>query len=118
MSAIRLLVGLVFCGILALQGWTQYLAYHWGYHALLGTPLWQGRFFAQRHSVYWWWKALVWQWQWGSVAMKSAIGIGLLLAFSLGWLALHRTRSTPPAMTGHGTARWATQRDMKKAGLR
>lgn len=106
---------------LALQTWTQWLAYHYGYHALLGAPWWHVQAFYGRHSIYAPWQGLVWTALWGSTGRKlwvlgGIVGLGLVVLLAA-WSAARQRRLHPPPMTGHGTTQWATRRDMKKAGL-
>lgn len=115
-----LFVGLL---LLACQGWTQYLAYHYAYHALLGTPWGHIQAFYVRHSLYLPWQGFVWTWQWGSTAARVVPLVMALLALLLSLWSLRinakttRMLAKPPPMTGHGTTQWATRRDIKKAGL-
>jgi type IV secretion system protein VirD4 len=121
MSVWRLVCGSLFLLLGGLIAWTQYLAYHYGYHAALGTPLWTAQHFYHRYGVYWPWQALVWQWRWGGVWWQvglagGSLGLGIGVALTVWLVGRHRHRQ-PPAMTGHGAARWATTRDIRKAGL-
>jgi hypothetical protein len=120
----RLMVGGVLLALLGLQGWTQYLAYHYLYHPALGTPWWTlkgSRTLWASHSLYAPWMALVWEWRWGSVWLRlGLVGgvcgvLGLLVV--VWWVSKRWAWSAPPEMTGHGTTKWAETADVKKAGL-
>ena len=67
------------------------------------------------------WQGLVWAWQWGAgwLRLWCLLGVlGTLLVCLLGWWASGKlAQANPPAMTGHGTGRWATKKDMKTARL-
>jgi hypothetical protein len=121
MPVIRACLGGILLGVLVLQGWTQYLAHHYGYHALLGAPWWQGQGFWRRYALYPPWEGLRWSWQWGTLHGQRALLLGLLVGVTLVgvwvWMTVRRRRRQPPPMTGHGTTQWATLRDVKKAGL-
>jgi len=112
---------LLLLGLLSLQGWTQYLAVTYGYSPLLGRPLWQGQFFARPQALYAPWQGLGWWWQWGARsshrwAVLASSALLLLVVVGCWWGVTHR-RTNPPEMEGHGTGRWATRRDLRKAGL-
>jgi hypothetical protein len=104
-----------------LQVWTQWLAWQYRYHALLGASWGQVHAFYHWHKLYAPWKAVVWTWQWGSGAWRDGIVFGGLLlvgSILIGlWLKRRRRRLQPPAMEGHGHTVWATKRDLRKAGL-
>lgn len=120
-SPVRVVLGgllLLLCGLIA---WTQSLAYHYGYHAALGTPLWTAQHFYHRYGVYWPWHALAWQWRWGGLWWQIGMVGGTVVAFAgvfgIAWrVRMHRS-DQPPAMTGHGTGHFATAREVRKAGL-
>ena len=117
MKTVRIIAGCVVLPLCAGQYWTQTVAYAYGYHAALGVPLWTFKAFYQQHSLYAPWQALVWQWQWGSrVPVLAAASV--LVVVVVGVIGLRRRGGeAPPEMTGHGTTRWATKRNVKKAGL-
>jgi type IV secretory pathway TraG/TraD family ATPase VirD4 len=117
----RVVGSLLLLGLLSLQGWTQVMAMAYGYSPLLGRPLWRGQFFARPQALYAPWQGLGWWWQWGSHAShRWTLLVGtavLLLVLAGGWWHMTQRRTNPPAMEGHGTGRWATRRDIRKAGL-
>lgn len=121
MNLVRMGCGSLLLLWIVLQTWTQWLAYHYGYHALLGTPWWQAQAFYVRHSLYPPWRGVLWTWQWGTSGAQWGLVAGALgLALTgvlLAWKSNQRGRTQPPPMTGHGTTQWATRRDIKKAGL-
>lgn len=93
---------------------TQFVA--WRYHndAALG-PSWGG--------LYAPWMAFVWGWWWFSadpVTFQQAAGAGLgLAAFSSALCLWNRWQAKPGGAIQylHGSARWATKADLRKAGL-
>jgi|RhiMetdeSRZDD1v2_1073273.scaffolds.fasta_scaffold35554_5 hypothetical protein len=121
MVMLRALLGGVILGTVALQGWTQYVAQSYGYHALLGTPWWSVEAFYRRHPLYPPWKGVLWTWQWGGTSWRLGLVGGAVLLLGLvvlgSWVGRRQRRTQPPPMTGHGTTQWATRRDVKKAGL-
>ena len=121
MARIGILARGAFLLVCGMQVWTQVAAYHYGYHPLLGAPLWSVRAFYRVHSLYAPWKVLVWRWQWGSPWLRLTLIGGMLvmlaLAYGLRWLTGRLKATQPPEMTGHGTTAWATRRDVRKSGL-
>ena len=109
--------------------WTQTLARTYGYHPALGEALWEVKpWRGLVYPFYGPWKALVWQWQWGETSgtwlLAGSAGLALLLAGlvwwgwqGLPWTPIQGRESQPPPLEGHGTGKWATKRDVKKAGL-
>lgn len=121
MSAIRVILGCLFLAVCGLIAWTQYLAYHYGYHSTLGPSLWTAQHFYHRYSVYWPWQAVVWQWRWGGLwwqvgMIGGAVGT-VAICLGSGWLVRQQRHGQPPEMTGHGSTQWATTGDVRKAGL-
>jgi len=111
-----LLLGLVLCSLLAgLQAATQFFAFSFDYQAVLG---------ANWGKVYTPWSILLWAEQWYGLypdAIMKAAGIGLmvtmaglLLTFLLKTLLTNTARASE---TLHGSARWATKKDIEQAGL-
>lgn len=120
MRTCRLVFACTLLLLVSLQVWTQVRAYHYGYHPLLGVPLWTEILGGRTHALYAPWQVFVWQWWWGSRVLLCGVGVGTLLGLTgLLWLRHRRPgRGQPPAMEGHGTTTWATRRDIRKAGLR
>lgn len=121
MMMLRIGLGSLLLAWIALQTWTQWLAYHYGYHALLGMPWGHVQAFYVRHSVYAPWKGLVWTVLWGTTGSKlvvlgGIVGLGMVVLLAW-WIGQGQTRTQPPPMTGHGTTQWAKRRDIRKAGL-
>jgi len=111
-----LLLGLVLFSLLAgLQAATQFFAFSFEYQAVLG---------AHFNKVYTPWSILLWAEQWYGLypdAVMKAGGIGLivtmarlLLTFLLKTLLTNTARASE---TLHGSARWATKKDIQAAGL-
>jgi len=111
-----LLLLLVLLSLLAgLQAATQFFAFNVNYHATLGPNL---------NGLYTPWSILLWAQQWYSQYpepfMKAAgIGmlatvVGLVLAFLVKTLI---SNSASANATLHGSARWATKKDIQAAGL-
>jgi type IV secretion system protein VirD4 len=121
MIRLRITLGLLLTALLGLWGWTQYQAYHYGYHPRLGPAWWQVWGVRQFHGIYAPWQGLVWAWQWGSgwLRLWCLLGVlGTLLVCLLGWrISGKLARTNPPEMTGHGTGRWSVKKDIKEAGL-
>jgi hypothetical protein len=123
MSGARTVVGMLGVSVLGLQVWTQWLARHYGYHALLGQAWWQHQLFSRQVKAYAPWKALVWTWQWGTPRTVFLMVLGCALVVVVGLLVCWRheghgqQEGHPPPMTGHGSGQWATARDIRKAKL-
>jgi len=111
-----LLLLLVLLSLLAgLQAATQFFAFNVNYHATLGPNV---------KGLYTPWSILLWAQQWYAnypePIMKAAgIGmlatlVGLLLAFLVKTLI---SNSASANATLHGSARWATKKDIQAAGL-
>jgi len=111
-----LLLLLVLLSLLGgLQAATQFFAFNVNYHAALGPNL---------NHLYTPWSIIIWAQQWygnyPEPIMKAAgIGmlatlVGLLLAFLVKTLI---SNSASANATLHGSARWATQKDIQAAGL-
>jgi type IV secretion system protein VirD4 len=110
--------------LVAAQLFTQSLAYQARYAPALGRPLTTVQVFQRSHGVYAPWQGAVWAWRWGQSAPDVLRMAGLLasLPLVLGGLLVRRqreggTEAGPPPLTGHGTTRWATWRDICQAGL-
>jgi len=119
MKILRVVVGLGLMTLVGLQVWTQYKAYHYGYHAALGIPVTTVKAFYRQTSLYPPWMALVWEWRWGAwltmMTCTAAVMLVILLAILAPWL---RRRGQPPALEGHGRGHWGKgRRALKKAGL-
>ena len=120
MIAFRLSLLLVLTVLVGLVYWTQTLARMYGYHPALGEALWIVRpWRGLVYPLYAPWQALVWQWQWGEATITwltlGSVSIGLALA---GWWWLRREPGgEPPPLEGHGTGKWASKKDVRKAGL-
>jgi len=111
-----LLLGLVLFSLWAgLQAATQFFAFSFDYQAVLG---------ANWGKVYTPWSILLWTEQWyglypDAVMKAGGIGLmvtiaGLLLTFLLKTLLTNTARASE---TLHGSARWATKKDIEQAGL-
>ena len=109
LALLALLGGLVY--------WTQALARLYGYHPALGEALWVVR--PWRGLVYAPWQALIWHWQWGEpITIWLPVGcVSIGLAFVGWWWVRREPGGQPPPLEGHGTTKWATKRDVRKAGL-
>jgi type IV secretion system protein VirD4 len=99
---------------------TQMLAATWGYHPALGMP-WCS-FGALRLYAPWQW--LVWLWRsqgqspevftWPLRLAASGAVLGLLLSVGL---TLWAQRRRVQGETTYGSARWASERDVRRSGL-
>jgi type IV secretion system protein VirD4 len=117
----RLSLGLLALTIGSVIG-TQVFAYQARYHPTLGTPLLEQRMFPPTwspqgtgmHRVYTPAHLYLWAWRWGWQAPRTFQGaaLSLLSVTALLGLPLRRREKTPPL-----SARWATRRDLKAAGL-
>ena len=120
----RTLATLASTTLLASQVGTQILAYQTHYAAALGPPLATWHVFSRPHGLYAPWQGWQWAWQWAwtspgafrtaALATGLTFALGLLAGGSRGRQGRH---GQPPPGEGHGTARWATRREMKAAGL-
>lgn len=121
MRVLRLSLLVLLMALGGLVYWTQTLARTYGYHPALGPPLWELRpWHGLVYPLYAPWQALVWQWQWGEPWLTwvvfGSLGLGLGLALAGWWW--HVTRpGQPPPLEGHGTTRWASMKNVKRAGL-
>ena len=111
-------------GALAVQIFTQSLAWQARYHPALGRPVTTLHLGPSLHGVYWPWQGGVWAWHWGRAAMPTMCRAGTLALLPvLGAGLLYRRQygadggTGPPPMTGHGSTTWATRRDVTAAGL-
>jgi type IV secretion system protein VirD4 len=105
---------------LVLFSWigTQALAAQGHYHAAFGPGLVTFRAFFIQHTLYRPWDGYCWVWRYWPLTY-SARSIAGALAFggaALPFVSLV-TRRRQAQVTGHGTARWGTARDLKRAGL-
>ena len=121
MMAFRLTLLLLLAVGGGLGYWTQTLARTYGYHPALGPALWEFKPWpGSVYQIYAPWQALVWQWQWGSATLTWVVlgGASVALALTgLAWWGWQGRGSQPPPLEGHGTTKWATRQDVKKAGL-
>ena len=123
----RTLVLLTLSLVLAAQCFTQSLAWQARYSPRLGAPLLVKRLLHRDHGLYAPWRGVPWAWQWGREAPQVvrtaglwALGplvLGIVVSVPRGPRGPQGSPGQPPPMTGHGTTRWATRRDIKKAGL-
>jgi type IV secretion system protein VirD4 len=110
------LVGAILFGLAAA---TQYVAAAFHYHQALGAPVLS----FERISFYVPWRCLGWYLRFGERARPLferaqlvAMGIFLAIAVVPVLLLLRGARRKAPS-TAHGSARWATTREVKHAGL-
>lgn len=98
----------------SLQGATQLVAYKFGYHFSLGTSI---------NHLYAPWGILSWYAKWGSLyssIFKAGISMFVMLnsLFLIGFVLAKKNKSkTNVSQYLHGSARWATKNDIKKASL-
>jgi type IV secretion system protein VirD4 len=110
----NVLVGLPLTALTIGVASTQFVAWQLRYDPVLGPPV-VGR-------VYWPWRALQW-WQapWEPSATKTFtwVGLGLATVSCIVLLALSRTLRKHPRkhLDVHGTARFATESDVRDSGL-
>ena len=98
-----------------LQSATQFFAYEFGYQPQLGTHY---------QHLYTPWSILIWTYKWGSlfqVSIMKAAGVGMTVT-SVGLLGLMVAKMVGANSAKlnpylHGSARWANQHDIEKAGL-
>jgi type IV secretion system protein VirD4 len=103
-------------GLLVNAALTQYIAHYYGYHSALGEPLW-------RH-VYAPWDWVLWQHRYFESArtLYGWVQVGFLVGIAVGfagvalWIGF-RTRSSRRYEGVHGTAHWATESEIRAAGL-
>jgi type IV secretion system protein VirD4 len=107
-------LGLVFM-LAGLQSATQFFAYEFGYQPQLGTHY---------QHIYTPWSILVWTYQWGSLfqfSIMKAAGVGMtvtstgLLGLMVAKMVGANSAKINPFL--HGSARWANQHDIERAGL-
>ena len=98
-----------------LQSATQVFAYTFGYQPQLGTHY---------HHVYMPWSILIWTTQWWGyfqVSLMKAASVGMtvtatgLLGLMVAKMVAENSAKTNPYL--HGSARWANQQDIERAGL-
>ena len=114
---------LVLSQVATCQVATQILAYRAHYAPVLGAPLMVRKFpLRTEHSIYLPWQGIVWTWKWrrgaGAVVRQAWLwgavpGAGGLLAAAALWSGVRGHT----LLTGYGSGRWATRRDIRKAGL-
>jgi type IV secretion system protein VirD4 len=97
---------------------TQALAFQGHYRPALGGGVGSVQAFFMRHTLYLPWAGYRWAWQYAPLpgrmlrmaVVLGALGAGLPLLGTM-------VRRRQVQVTGHGTARWGTARDLKRAGL-
>lgn len=110
------LLGLVLYLVALNVAVTQYLAQYYGYHPLLGPPL--------KWHIYAPWQWLIWQKHFYESAkgVYGVIQVLFIAAVGLGFLVCvlmfgFRTRSSHKHEGIHGTAHWATEKEIRDTGL-
>jgi len=98
-----------------LQSATQFFAYEFGYQPQLGTSF---------HYLYKPWSILIWAHQWFGLFQASimkAAGVGMTVTASgllvLMMVKMMTANSSKVNRYLHGSARWANQQDIERAGL-
>lgn len=98
-----------------LQSATQYAAHQFQYQIALGASLFHW---------HWPWALMSWQHQWGQLypdlfAKSMAIGLAVTVCGMLCIMVMQSLRASQMKryQTLHGSARWANQQDIEKAGL-
>lgn len=110
------LAGAVAAATLAVA--TQYAAQELAYHPALGAPMVS---FRAAH-IYRPWACLEWSTRFEHrrpklfASVQAIEGVGALMAFMVFLFGVSRLKARPPS-TAHGSARWATEDDLRKAGL-
>ncbi len=95
---------------------TQRVAAELGFHAALGQPLWRG----ERHALYAPWAWLEWAARFPDLAPSPYLAPALLTGLTFVVVALAFAivaKGQARTSTAHGSARWATIRELKKAGF-
>lgn len=99
---------------LSLQGATQFVAYQFNYHASLGASI---------NHLYAPWGILSWHAKWGSLyprIFKAGMSAFVMLnsVLLMGFLLATKNKSKSNVSHYlHGSARWATKKDIRKASL-
>jgi type IV secretion system protein VirD4 len=117
MKTLRILAGVLLCLGVTGQWWTYRVVAQ-------GAPLvpWRSmHVFRQTFRLYGPWQGMVWTWQ--TAGMGTRVVLVASIMGSLGMtgigirLGVKHRLAQPPALTGHGSARWARRREIRRAGL-
>lgn len=110
------LLALAVYGVLVNAALTQTIARHYGYHPSLGAPLW-GHLYAP-------WSWFLWEYRYFESARTfyGWVQVGFLIGIAVGFAGValtigFRTRSSRRYEGVHGTAHWASEREIRAAGL-
>ena len=109
------LIGLFVSMLVSMSISTQHFAYKYKYHAALGGNL---------EGIYFPWQIIPWAVRWGETRPNDFIASGsigvLVMLFALLIMVVTKSVKGNSALANlfmHGSARWATRKDIEEAGL-